>query len=261
LKVLEEGGKMGLKYYLRGLGVGIAVTALIMGIAASVDSGKNLSDDEIRERAKALGMVEESSVLADTFAQGNADPPTGEAAIGESPEGEEEPEPVVSPSPDKAADKTSGSEEGKETAGPSGTPKATEAKTSEPAASPRATVKDAKPSETPAAVSTPTPVPTATPTPEPVSTQAPEPEPAETPTPKPATEAQQGESVTIRIASGDSSFTVCKKLAEAGLVESAADYDTYLCRNGYDKHIRAGSFEIPAGADEEEIAGIILKLN
>ncbi|MDE7047105.1 MAG: hypothetical protein K2P25_03885, partial [Lachnospiraceae bacterium] len=58
---------MNLKYYLRGLGTGIVVTALIMGIAAS---GKKqaLTDDEIRERARELGMVEESNVLADTAA-------------------------------------------------------------------------------------------------------------------------------------------------------------------------------------------------
>ena len=55
---------MNLKYYLRGLGIGIVMTALIMGITAA---GKNkpLSDSEIIERAKALGMTEESTLLAD----------------------------------------------------------------------------------------------------------------------------------------------------------------------------------------------------
>lgn len=57
---------MNLKYYLRGLGIGVVVTALIMGILA----GKKevLSDEEVIERAKALGMTQESVLLADTLA-------------------------------------------------------------------------------------------------------------------------------------------------------------------------------------------------
>ena len=52
---------MKLKYYLRGLGIGIAVTSLIMGI--SLGGKETLSDAEIKERAAQLGMVEESKVL------------------------------------------------------------------------------------------------------------------------------------------------------------------------------------------------------
>lgn len=52
---------MKLKYYLRGLGIGIVVTAAVMGI---LSSRSNISDAEIIERARALGMTE-SSVLSD----------------------------------------------------------------------------------------------------------------------------------------------------------------------------------------------------
>ena len=61
---------MRLKAYLKGLGLGIFVTALIMSLA--VDQRKELSDDEIRERAAALGMVSENSMLL-TQAQKLAD--------------------------------------------------------------------------------------------------------------------------------------------------------------------------------------------
>lgn len=253
---------MGLKFYLRGLGVGIVVTALIMGIATSVNSKEILSDDEIRERAKGLGMVEESTVLADTFAQGSAgSPDEGEKA-----------EPVSLSSPEKSEETKP--QKGEETSPAAGEEEATQApeggeggseedgeeKTAEPSVTPRATT---EPSETPA----PTAVPTETPSPAAASTPAgtPTAEPAEisaaVPTPEPAASEQQGESVTIQIVSGDSSLAVCKKLAQAGLVESANEYDSYLCQNGYDKRIRAGSFEIPVGAGKDEIAGIILKLN
>ena len=53
--------KMKLKYYMRGLGIGIIVTAVIMGIA--LGGKRELTDAEIKERAEALGMVEESAVL------------------------------------------------------------------------------------------------------------------------------------------------------------------------------------------------------
>lgn len=48
---------MKLKYYLRGLGVGIICTAIIMGIALSGKEKEKLTDAEIVERARLLGMV------------------------------------------------------------------------------------------------------------------------------------------------------------------------------------------------------------
>ena len=46
-------------YYLIGIGIGVVVTALIMGIATG-GSKETLSNDEIKERAKELGMIEET---------------------------------------------------------------------------------------------------------------------------------------------------------------------------------------------------------
>lgn len=48
---------MKLKYYLRGLGIGIICTAIIMGIALSGKEKEKLTDAEIVERARLLGMV------------------------------------------------------------------------------------------------------------------------------------------------------------------------------------------------------------
>lgn len=50
---------MKLKYYLRGLGVGIICTAIIMGIALSGKEKEKLTNEEIIERARLLGMVME----------------------------------------------------------------------------------------------------------------------------------------------------------------------------------------------------------
>ena len=48
---------MKLKYYLRGIGIGILVTVLVLFIAGKF-GGVGISDDEVIKRAKQLGMVE-----------------------------------------------------------------------------------------------------------------------------------------------------------------------------------------------------------
>lgn len=49
---------MKLKYYLRGMGIGIILTAIVMGFALGGRKAA-ISDAEVIQRAKALGMVEE----------------------------------------------------------------------------------------------------------------------------------------------------------------------------------------------------------
>ena len=62
---------------------------------------------------------------------------------------------------------------------------------------------------------------------------------------------------TITVNSGDGSHTVAKKLADAGVVISADDFDAFLCQYGYDKKLRTGTFSIPADASDEQIAKIV----
>ena len=45
------------KYYFRGLGLGIIVTAVIMGIALSGGKEREMTDEEVIARAKKLGMI------------------------------------------------------------------------------------------------------------------------------------------------------------------------------------------------------------
>ena len=74
------------KYYLRGLGIGIVVTAIIMGI---VTSGKReMTDEEVIARAKELGMVENTVLSENTEEEAvvdiaNAGDMTEESAIEE----------------------------------------------------------------------------------------------------------------------------------------------------------------------------------
>ena len=51
---------MKFKYYLRGLGIGILISTIILSVSFAMKKN-DLSDDEIIARAKELGMVMEDT--------------------------------------------------------------------------------------------------------------------------------------------------------------------------------------------------------
>ena len=174
---------MKLRYYMRGLGIGMLITALIL-ILSGRTSGQ-LSDEQIKARAAELGMVmEDKSVLKESEASPGA-------ALEET---EEKPEKVE--------------------------PEEVEPEEVKP--------KEVEPEETEAEKVTPE-------------------------------ETVPAETVTITVRSGASSVSVAKQIEDAGLVSSAGEFDRYLCQNGYDKKICVGTYAIPVGATEEEIARAITK--
>ena len=60
---------MKLKYYLRGLGIGILVSTIILTISFAGKKG-DISDEEVIARAKTLGMVMEYDKKSDTIPKG-----------------------------------------------------------------------------------------------------------------------------------------------------------------------------------------------
>ena len=65
------------------------------------------------------------------------------------------------------------------------------------------------------------------------------------------------EKVSITIERGATSYTVCQKLQELGIVKDAAEYDNYLIENGYASRIRVGTHELTKGMDYHAIAEAI----
>ena len=65
---------MKLRYYMRGLGIGIFVTAILMAVTIHGKT-ERLTDEQIIERAEALGMEMKysSDVLADTVSENTAE--------------------------------------------------------------------------------------------------------------------------------------------------------------------------------------------
>mgnify|MGYP007033164493 CR=1 FL=1 len=221
------------KYYFRGLGLGIIVTAVIMGIALSGGGKKaKMTDDEVIARAKELGMIEDSTLLdasgednaEDGVEEGETSPVQKEEAVKKdiavAKEKEEadkkEAEKKEAEKKETEAQEAEGKEEADKAAG-------TETAGKKPSADTNEMTKQDD------------------------DVRRPE---AET---KPVKDAAK----SVTISSGDGSYTVAKKLADAGAVSSADDYDDFLCANGYDKKLRPGTFTIPSGASDEQIARIV----
>ena len=74
---------------------------------------------------------------------------------------------------------------------------------------------------------------------------------------QPQPDVPKEEKVRIEISGGQYSDVVCKKLAEAGLVDDAKAFNDYLVQKDYDNAILPGVYEIPKGATYEEIAVLL----
>ncbi|MCX4306896.1 MAG: hypothetical protein OSJ69_13960 [Acetatifactor sp.] len=218
------------KYYFRGLGLGIIVTAVIMGIALSDGKKREMTDEEVIARAKELGMIEDSRLLEPSGETGEdivsedgqkeeavkkdaaAEPVKKDIAVAEQKEQNKEEQ--------NKEDKTEASEEDKPVVG---TPKEENGPAGRKAEDSPAkdTNEMTKQDEDKSSV----------------------------------TSGETAGSITI--VGGDGSYTVAKKLQEAGIVNSADSFDTFLCERGYDKKLRTGTFQIPANASDEQIARIV----
>lgn len=220
------------KYYLRGLGIGIAMTAIIMGISLSGD--KSMSNDEIIARAKELGMVENTVLSKPTDEEeksGNTENVEDEQDIADNPQDtlESNPDDIAATDDiaeddegDSRVDNDSEDQPDSEDAG---------AEDSETEYAGITGEEENNPEEN-------------------EESEGGEPEPANG-------IVASSELKVITINSGDGSYTVAKKLADVGVITSAKNFDTYLCENGYDKRLRTGTYSIPADASDEQIARIV----
>lgn len=245
------------KYYMRGLGTGIVVTALLCAFTFPKHKTAEMTDAEIIARAQELGYKKEGGVTAEDINKLKENEQltkmpslTPEAT----PEATPEPttEPPEQPTPPKQP--TPVTEDGKLTPEPvkTSTPQPTKTPTPEPTKTP-----------TPEPTKTPTPQPTKTPTPEPTKapTETPTPEPTKAPTETPSNPPTKapGTSYTIRVERGMTATQVAGALKSAGAITDAEDFVAYLRREKLTDFINIGTFTIPQGAGYAEIAGILTR--
>ena len=250
---------MNLKYYLRGLGLGILVTALILSVAGR--NRRTMTDAEVKERAKELGMIENTVLL-------------------EKPE-ETESASEKTANTESASETTANTESVSETTAGSdgevqiGTDIENNEDVSQGDLSKEETPKDNQPKEETSEEEKPQKGASQDTEPKDDTSQevSDDPERPEELS-KNNTEDTQGENdekvtsagedqsrtdeVTLTIVSGDTSYSVAKKLYELGVVPSVEQTDRFLCANGYDRTIRTGVYTI---APEETLESVAKRIN
>ena len=272
---------MGLRLYLRGLGIGIVVTALLMGY--TLGGKKELSDAEIISRAESLGMVEESKVLvqpqekeeqddvaADPGSAGTDAPEKDESSpiivTGERDLPKESENEVTDQTKDETdntgSDKEAGNEPEKETQEPETSGEGVNGESTKELSVSGAVKGAEEPGETEtsktksdtdnkAEADTGTKTETETGTDSDTGTKT------GTGTGTGSDTGTKSKVITVTIKKGSDSLAAAKELERAGIIENAAAFDGYLVSKKLDRLISSGSFKIPDGASDQEIARII----
>jgi len=227
------------KYYLRGLGIGIVMTAIIMGIALS--GNHKMTDEEIIARAKELGMVEDT-YLSDLDDSKQQEEQNIEETEPEGAKEQPEPEPENPQVPQKPSENPESAKPAEETEATESPLEGAQPVEEEPVKAEPDTQEVQEPEEAQERAKTQT-----------------EPGMADT---NEMTKQDDKPSASVKIervtvASGDGSYQVALKLKEAGVVMSAETFDDFLCEKGYDKKLRTGTFRIPTDASDEQIARIL----
>lgn len=231
---------MKLKYYLRGIGIGVILTALIMGFALGGRKA-TISDAEVIERAKKLGMVQ-GGVLTDYSGEDktNDNKEDSSSSASEVPEEgkeiskENDSEISLSGSPisevvtpeESAASKASSEDKAKQTDETTAKDKQSEIETT---SSDTVAKDDSDNNEADTSKET--------------SKQA----------------QTSGETKTVTIPGGTSSDGVARILYNEGLIDDPVSFNKYLVDNRKDRIIRSGTKTFPVGASYEQIASIITK--
>ena len=227
---------MRLKYFLRGLGIGIVVTTIILAI--SHNAGRRMSDSEVIERAKVLGMA------YTTAAQENS---TESAADTTEPETDTT-EPVTT-GQESPTDTEAGSTAETESSETSTTVQETTTGIRETTTQQETTTQETTTQETTATRAAQES--TTETTHEASATEA---ETTQAENESTETEASTVITYTLTIASGMSSNTVCDILKKNGIIADSGDFDRFLVSNGYADRIRVGSFEVNSGMSYDELA-------
>lgn len=218
---------MKLKYYLRGLGIGIICTAIIMGIALSGNKKETMTDTEIIERARLLGMVMPEDTGDDPVENDEQDPSVDQDLETETEEkNSENKDNNKTESSEKKdntqQDKPENSEKDDNKTGK----KETDKKPSSQQDKDTANNAGSEPGKTDNNAGQQTP--------------------------------NQG-TVQIEIKAGDVSATVSQTLLKAGLISDAEAFNDYLTQKGVDQNLRVGVYQIPMGATQDEIIEILQK--
>ncbi|MGP1434011.1 MAG: hypothetical protein ACTTKP_06995 [Catonella sp.] len=223
---------MKVKYLLRGIGVGAILAAAIMYFLYG-SSGKVLSDDEIRQKARELGMMTVSEFQEKELDSLKDKLPKEDDKISE--EKVEKKEDL--PQSEKKSEKSSKAVE---------KPKP---------------VEEQKIVEKPKTIENPKPINEVKHIERPQTIENPKPAEPTKPMERPKKPEPQvvGGKVNFSITAGMSSEKVAASLKAMGLVDNTAEFNKYLVNNGFASKLKVGTFELQTGWSYNEIASQFTK--
>lgn len=218
---------MRIKYFLRGVGIGIIVTTIILSVAHN--SNRELTDSEIIERAGKLGMSFTASSSESQTQSVEETESTSSISSQQETSGEEQDGDKESQSNETESDEGQ-SEADMDNAGVTGetqTDTVTD-NTEDAATDNEPAIEQSTANQSTASGSLDT------------TTQA-------------------SVSCKLNIVAGMSSRTVCDMLKQNEIIADAAEFDSYLVSIGYDDKIRIGEVEVSSDMTYEELAAALYK--
>lgn len=222
------------RYYMRGIGVGILICALIL-IISRINTPADISDEEIVSRARALGMVDPGDLslsAAEDLGNGEAaalapDNNTGSAGLAADQSADEVSTADAGTDTDRNADNVSTDDAGLAADQSEDNDSTAEAGTDADQNADNGSTSDAV-------------------------TDAGQSGDVET--------VPDGNSYAVLVVErGNSSDVVARRLESLGVITDPVDFDKYLVANGYASRISVGTFQIPYGSDYEYIARAITR--
>ena len=218
---------MRIKYFLRGVGIGIIVTTIILSVAHN--SNRELTDSEIIERAGKLGMSftassSESQTQSVEETESTSSISSQQETSGEEQDGDKE-----------SQSNETESDEGQSEADMDNAGVTDETQTDTVTDN----TEDAATDNEPAIEQT-------------TANQS-------TASGSLDTTTQASVSCKLNIVAGMSSRTVCDMLKQNEIIADAAEFDSYLVSIGYDDKIRIGEVEVSSDMTYEELAATLYK--
>ena len=219
---------MRLKYYLRGVGIGIVVTTIIFMISISLhkndtepqnsaaENDKSTTVSEAEENAQKADVAGTETESADTGKTDLADTQAADKADADKPDKNESD--VKQPDASKTDEDNSDEKKPSEDTAKDNTASGQQSSDKETESKKKNTEKKS--------------------------------------TEKKSTE-KNTEKVRFEIKGGEYSDTVCQKLKAAGLIDDAKAFNEFLVQKDYDNGILPGIYDIPKDATYEEIAALL----
>ena len=218
---------MKFKYYLRGIGIGIIFASIIFLIAYRENIPSKMSNDEIIERAKQLGMVEANDPINKLLDKNSAEISEDKVSDNNDKASEIQVTSEITTEQLTEAEKVTTTEAVTNTTTETESEKTTEAKTEDKKTEEKDNID--KKSE----------------------------EKTDNNKIEDSKITDDKNSIEITVDRGSSSYPVCQKLEELGMIDDAAKFDDYLVENGYANRISVGTHKLTKGMDYHTIAELI----